>query len=182
MRLLPQKIIQGLGTKSDKIRALDEAGFSRTEIAQFLGIGYQHVRTVLVKSRAVRGRSGGKETRARTETEPWPIQRLIDAGFNLLGECKANGEGSFAFTAQAPTDAGVYAFAVDAIVHYVGLTRFGLRTRLGHYIYGHEQQRTSARVKGLILAALAEGRSVSVLIARPPRWSGMDCQSMEQRA
>src|SRR5437868_12266911 len=35
-------------TKSDKIRSLAKAGYSRAEIARFLGIRYQHVRNVLV--------------------------------------------------------------------------------------------------------------------------------------
>jgi hypothetical protein len=35
-------------TTSDKIRALDAAGYSRAEIARFLGKLYQHVRNVLV--------------------------------------------------------------------------------------------------------------------------------------
>ncbi|HEX3666022.1 MAG TPA: hypothetical protein VHU23_12415 [Rhizomicrobium sp.] len=38
----------GLGTKSDKIRRLGQAGYSRQQIADFLGIRYQHVRNVLV--------------------------------------------------------------------------------------------------------------------------------------
>ncbi|HEX5479966.1 MAG TPA: hypothetical protein VFY79_09625 [Dehalococcoidia bacterium] len=37
-----------LVSKADKIRALGAAGYSRTEIAEFLGIRYQHVRNVLV--------------------------------------------------------------------------------------------------------------------------------------
>jgi bifunctional DNA-binding transcriptional regulator/antitoxin component of YhaV-PrlF toxin-antitoxin module len=37
-------------TKSAKIRALSEAGYSRVEIAEFLEIRYQHVRNVLVQS------------------------------------------------------------------------------------------------------------------------------------
>jgi AbrB family looped-hinge helix DNA binding protein len=39
-----------LPSKSAKIRALAGAGFSRSEIAKFLGIRYQHVRNVLVAS------------------------------------------------------------------------------------------------------------------------------------
>jgi hypothetical protein len=38
----------GLGTKSEKIRRLGGAGYSRAQIADFLGIRYQHVRNVLV--------------------------------------------------------------------------------------------------------------------------------------
>ena len=42
-------LVSGLFTKADKIRALDRAGYSRSEIAKFLGIRYQHVRNVLVQ-------------------------------------------------------------------------------------------------------------------------------------
>src|SRR5688572_16077871 len=35
-------------TKSDKIRGLAKAGYSRAEIARYLGVRYQHVRNVLV--------------------------------------------------------------------------------------------------------------------------------------
>ncbi|WP_238720013.1 AbrB/MazE/SpoVT family DNA-binding domain-containing protein [Nitratireductor alexandrii] len=41
-------VIQGQSTVSDKIRALDAAGFARADIARFLGKRYQHVRNVLV--------------------------------------------------------------------------------------------------------------------------------------
>lgn len=41
-------IAAGFQTKSDKIRALSKAGYSRAEIARFLDIRYQHVRNVLV--------------------------------------------------------------------------------------------------------------------------------------
>jgi AbrB family looped-hinge helix DNA binding protein len=39
-----------LATKSDKIRALDRLGYSRSAIASFLGVRYQHVRNVLVQA------------------------------------------------------------------------------------------------------------------------------------
>lgn len=41
-------ICRGLVTKSDKIRALDKAGYARADIARYLDIRYQHVRNVLV--------------------------------------------------------------------------------------------------------------------------------------
>lgn len=43
-------VVAGLTTKADKIRALFRAGYSRSEIAGFLGIRYQHARNVLVQS------------------------------------------------------------------------------------------------------------------------------------
>lgn len=45
------KITDGLPTKSAKIRALDDAAYSRSEIARFLDIRNQHVRNVLVGPR-----------------------------------------------------------------------------------------------------------------------------------
>lgn len=45
-----KELTKGLATKSDKIRVLSENGYSRGDIAKFLGIRYQHVRNVLVQS------------------------------------------------------------------------------------------------------------------------------------
>ena len=47
------EVAAGFQTKSDKIRALTKAGYSRSEIADFLGIRYQHVRNVLVNDERV---------------------------------------------------------------------------------------------------------------------------------
>lgn len=46
-----REVIRGLETVSDKIRALDAAGFARADIARFLDKRYQHVRNVLVAAR-----------------------------------------------------------------------------------------------------------------------------------
>lgn len=45
-----ESIAAGLPTKSAKIRSLAAAGYSRSEIAKYLDIRYQHVRNVLVAS------------------------------------------------------------------------------------------------------------------------------------
>ena len=44
------EITQSLKTKSDKIRALAQAGYDRAEISKILDIRYQHVRNVLLQS------------------------------------------------------------------------------------------------------------------------------------
>lgn len=46
-----RSVIHPLPTKSAKIRALDERGYARADIARFLEIRYQHVRNVLEQSR-----------------------------------------------------------------------------------------------------------------------------------
>ena len=48
MTIHVDQVVDGPGTKSDKIRALSAAGMSRADIARALGIRYQHVRNVLV--------------------------------------------------------------------------------------------------------------------------------------
>ena len=45
-----EQVTASLTTKADKIRALFRAGYSRSEIAQCLGIRYQHAYNVLVRS------------------------------------------------------------------------------------------------------------------------------------
>jgi AbrB family looped-hinge helix DNA binding protein len=44
------RVAAGLQTKAAKIRALHAAGYSRSLIAKYLDIRYQHVRNVLVRS------------------------------------------------------------------------------------------------------------------------------------
>lgn len=167
----PEDVVEGLTSKADKIRALARAGYLRTEIARFLELRYQHVRNVLVKS----GIEASIPQGAILDTEPWPVSRLLDAGFELVGSCELTTANAFKYSRLAPSEPGVYAFAVNSTVAYIGLTRGALRTRLGHYVYGHAKQRTSARVKGLILTSLARGDVVSVCIARPPaqEWNGL---------
>ena len=49
MRRGMDRVAAGLSKKSDKIRALDEAGHTRRQIADYLGTMPQHVRNVLVR-------------------------------------------------------------------------------------------------------------------------------------
>lgn len=171
---LPQEIVEGLATKADKIRALTRAGLSRSEVAAFLGISYQHVRNTLVRAGTDPVARASAPT-APLPPEPWAIERLLDAGFELLGDCSLSGDEAFGYSAKAPATAGVYAFAVDGWVKYVGLTRGTLRTRLGHYVRGHKGQKTSVHIKGRILETLRAGRLVQVLVATPPafEWNGL---------
>jgi bifunctional DNA-binding transcriptional regulator/antitoxin component of YhaV-PrlF toxin-antitoxin module len=53
-----EEVVAGLTTKSAKIRRLGNSGYTRQQIADFLGIRYQHVRNVLVDE--LRKRQGAK--------------------------------------------------------------------------------------------------------------------------
>jgi|SRR6185437_5137264 len=177
-----KEIIARFDTKSDKIRALAKAGYLRTEIAHLLDIRYQHVRKVLVDA----GIKNGLQYRIEIERspvvveaianpKPVPSEFLVAAGFRVLGEWKKLSDAEFELDARAPKDPGVYAFTLDNIIVYVGLTQTGLKTRLDHYRRGHERQKTSARVKELIIGELNQGKSVKVLIATPPslEWNNL---------
>ena len=175
MRPQADEIIKGLPTTADKIRALAQASYDRTEISQILGIRYQHVRNVLVRS----GIAGGLRRQIEAEREPvtvdatpppredtsWEV--LTQAGFQLLGEWTRTPENAIRLDAEAPTAPGVYAFVVDDVVVYVGLTLSELRTRFDQYRRGHEGQRTSARINDLIIQTLTQGKRVKVLVATP---------------
>ncbi len=52
------KATVGMATKSAKIRTLDRLGATRSEIANYLGIRYQHVRNVLVSPMSSSQNSG----------------------------------------------------------------------------------------------------------------------------
>ena len=68
-----ERLTAGLPTKSAKIRALGQAGFSRTDIAKFLSIRYQHVRNVLLQAgigREDRGAADVQEDKVAIEPAP----------------------------------------------------------------------------------------------------------------
>lgn len=177
-----EEITRGLETTSAKIRALAKAGYNRTEIAEQLGIRYQHVRKVLLDA----GITDGLTRKVQVEGDPVVVQApapraptswelLLRAGFQFVGEWTQDPESAIKLDATAPLQAGVYSFVVDDIVMYVGLTNNNLRTRFDQYRRGHEGQRTSARVNKLIAKALFEGKRVKVLIAipEPVEWHGL---------
>jgi hypothetical protein len=169
------EITQGLHTTSDKIRALAKADYDRTEISKLLDIRYQHVRNVLLRS----GIEGGLRRQVEVDREPVTVDAdpapredtsskvLTDAGFLYLGEWAHDAESRIRLDAKAPTAPGVYAFVVDDIVVYVGLTLSGLKTRMEQYRRGHEGQKTSSRINHRISQTLREGKQVKVLVATP---------------
>jgi hypothetical protein len=69
-------LVEGLPTKSAKIRALAKAGFERADIARFLDIRYQHFRNVLTQQPPARlvsppgGAAGGSDPPQGRSAEP----------------------------------------------------------------------------------------------------------------
>lgn len=76
--------------------------------------------------------------------------------------------------ALCPRDAGVYAFVVGGTVRYVGSAQRGLHSRFRRYATA-DTMRTSARVRGNILACLDQGQVVEIYTLIPPShaWKGL---------
>jgi len=76
----PAKFLASPATVSDKIRALDAAGYSRADIARMLGKRYQHVRNVLEADKAKM--AGARIEAAAPTREPLRASNL----FHLIVE------------------------------------------------------------------------------------------------
>jgi excinuclease UvrABC nuclease subunit len=98
----------------------------------------------------------------------WEV--LTRAGFRLLGEWTRDPESALRLDAKAPPVPGVYAFVVDDVVVYVGLTKSGLHRRFEQYRRGHKRQRTSARINDRIASTLAAAKRVT---PEPSEWNGL---------
>lgn len=177
----PEIVIQNLPTKSDKIRGLAKAGYSRTEIRDILGISYQHVRNVLLGSGITDGRRPEVAVPQPTIPVPvlpsiaMPVSALLDAGFSLIGEWVLLSDGNIMVEGRAPDVPGTYAFTLSELVVYVGVTLRSLQGRMGQYRRGYPRQRTSFRINGLIRATLQAGKSLKIVVATPKdsEWNGL---------
>lgn len=178
-----KQVMEGLSTKSDKIRALAKAGYTRTEISEILEIRYQHVRKVLVDAGITEGLKNTQASRSplpvslpqKAIKEEYPWTRLLDAGFHHAGNWELTEDGSLRITGDIPKKPGVYALILDGIVVYIGLTLNGLHIRMDQYRRGHKGQRTSARINTLIKGSLLEHKSINILVATPEplEWNGL---------
>jgi hypothetical protein len=173
-------VVEQLETTSDKIRALLREGYLRTEVAKFLDIRYQHVRKVAVDAGIEGGLQRGLVVVAKSKPIPnvreeVAIDVLIDAGFERLGTWIADGAGGIALNTPAPRDGGVYAFAVEGMIKYIGVSRAGIRSRMSNYRAGQKGQKTSARVNQIINDHVAMGAVVEIYVAMPPalEWNGL---------
>jgi hypothetical protein len=75
----------------------------------------------------------------------------------------------------------VYAFAIDGLVHYVGLAATSVRRRLGFYRKPGASQRTNIRLNDLMRGKLRGGAVVEILLAHPPDqdWNGLRIKGAE---
>lgn len=169
-------IVSGLKTKSDKIRTLADAGYSRTEIARYLDIRYQHVRNVLV------ARENGQKSRTSTRTAKknkpkkprLTVKILSKAGFELSGYWVVDGDG-IGIKETLVQEPAVYVFVIDSQPVYIGKTSKNLKKRMYFYANPGSRQRTNQRLKPMIRENIECGKVVAIYTASPgfSEWNGL---------
>jgi hypothetical protein len=101
------------------------------------------------------------------------VEKLIEGGFREVGCWELTSAGDLTHKIDLPTCPGVYAFAIDGVVQYVGLASRSLRQRLAFYRKPGVSQRTNVRLNGTIRGHLHERVTIRILIAHPPDQSWM---------
>lgn len=114
-------------------------------------------------------------------SRPLTTERLLAAGFEVVGCWELSDASDLTHAIDLPVKAGVYAFAIDGIVRYVGLASKSLRQRLGFYRKPGPSQRTNIRLNEIIRGHIGEGTTVQILIAHPPdfEWNGLRISGAE---
>jgi hypothetical protein len=167
---------------SENIRALAREGLAVAEIARRLGIRYQHAYNVLKASGALPVPSNSDTMPSQRPAAPTPQQKpplsadiLIAGGFTFAGRWVLSSTNDLMLDQPLPKIVGVYAFARDGIVLYIGVATMGLAKRL--YFYGRPgvTQRTSQRLNGIIKKELLTVPAIDIYIAVPPdlQWNGL---------
>jgi hypothetical protein len=106
---------------------------------------------------------------------------LRRSGFKRIGCWELSNEQKLTYPIDLPSLAGVYAFAVDGIVQYVGLASKSLRQRFGFYRNPGPRQQTNIRLNDIISGQIRQGAVVEILIAHPPdhEWNGFKVRGSE---
>ena len=166
-------------TKADQIRALAADGLTTAQIADQVGVRYQHAYNVLkrcnllgVVSRSERHPSVIRP--APSAKPPLTISRLETGGFRRVGTWVAM-QDLLVLDPALPKERGVYAFVKGDIALYVGLATKGVLRRFRSYCRPGKTQRTSQRLNAALIAAVTAGEVIDIYTAHPPdqTWNGM---------
>lgn len=168
------KITLELSTKSDKIRALDKAGYARADIARYLGIRYQHVRKVLVDEGVSLDTKKPKKSKMKEEAIPLTVECLLKSGFLELGEW-ALLEDKIFLKDKYPNKPAVYVFCENGTALYVGISSKNLAQRFKSYVKPGPTQTTSIRINALIAEKLKSACCIKIFVAHPEatEWNGL---------
>jgi hypothetical protein len=160
-------------TKSDQIRALAVQKVPTAEIAKRLGIRYQHAYNILRKSGASKATP---KLNTPTPTKPQlRSDQLVKAGFDLIARWKNDKNGDLVLEGTLRRDPGVYVFVKNGTALYVGVATMGLAKRLYFYRRPGPTQKTSIRIKALLLQELNAVSHIDIYTATPDNfdWNGV---------
>jgi len=112
---------------------------------------------------------------------PLTVDLLQQAGFERVGCWELTDERKLGHKVDLPASAGVYAFATDGAVQYVGVSAKSLRQRFSFYVKPGITQTTSIRLNEMIRGRIDEGAVVEILTAHPPdfAWNGLKVSGPE---
>jgi hypothetical protein len=169
-------------TISDDIRAMADQGLSVAEIAHELNLRYQHAYGVLKQSgmlpprrptkRSVASRSGLIRVRQKP---PLSVDDLVAGGFTFAGRWILTDTGEIALDRPVTNAVGVYAFAMDGVVVYVGVATTALAKRLYFYAKPGPRQLTNLRLNSVIKTELKTRPFLDLYTAVPGEmeWNGL---------
>lgn len=102
------------------------------------------------------------------------VAALEHAGFNEIG-CWITDDRGLVVPKDLPGKAGVYAFALNEQVQYVGLASGSIKQRFGFYARPGSTQSTNIRLNALMRELIGAGQRVRILLAHPVDgiWNGL---------
>jgi hypothetical protein len=95
------------------------------------------------------------------------LERLLKAGFIHSGSWKLNDDGRAYPCVERERRAGVYVYALDGEICYIGSAQRGLQSRFKHY-ETTERLRTAMRIRNEITPLLQAGHQVEIYTICPP--------------
>jgi hypothetical protein len=109
------------------------------------------------------------------------VGRLAAGAFKPIGCGELGASDALSHSIELSADPGVYAFAIDGRVQYVGLASRSIKQRLNFYRKPGASQRTNVRLNGIIRGHLESGETVEILVAHPPDqdWNGFKVSGAE---
>jgi hypothetical protein len=164
----------GVSNKSEQIRQLARTGEPVAQIARTLNVSYQFAYNVCSKAGLLSKVSGTRSLPQMVAPKPsLTVARLLDAGFTHYGDWVIS-DPRLVLPA-IPKLPGVYAFALDGVVQYLGVATRSLAQRLYGYVRPGPTQTTNQRVNEALLRLIVEGSSVAIYCATPPDfdWNGL---------
>ena len=109
------------------------------------------------------------------------VEKLTACGFAEVGCWELSEASDLTHSIDLPKRPGVYAFAIDGVVQYVGLASKSLHQRLNFYRKPGASQRTNVRLNEVIRGQIGAGAVVQIFVAHPPdqHWNGFKISGAE---